>query len=691
MIRWNRLKTIVLLSGLSSSLGCGRDAVSTADAQHRTAAKSALSSLGARRVTSRPRRTLSPNVPPDFQKAVAPLLDRYCMECHDRAAARGGVVLEAMKGSKAQDDRPLWERVADALRSGDMPPDGEPAPTAGELETLNSWLDVVLVDQDQSRRPAAPRRLNRAEYNNTIRDLVGLDLRPADEFPNDDLGHGFDNNGDVLTTSPILFDMLMDAADEVTSRAFATPEIRTRIMNPEPDRVPRDFRQYTPPVRAFREKDRAIPRLPVEDPELIRAQRIYDILRAFADRAFRRPATHAELMKLLGIVDSAEKDGDPLEAAIQTALRAILVSPHFLFRFEPPRDARQSAASAETDVDDFALASRLSYFLWSSMPDDELLALAAQRELRDPATLEKQVRRMLADPNSRALDENFGDQWLQTRALKTISPDARRFPNFDEALRAAMISETRLFFASIHQEDRSVLDFLEGDYTFLNGRLARHYGVAGVDGAAFRRVSLAGTERGGVLTQAGILAITSHATRTSPVKRGRWILENILGSSPAPPPSGVEALDETGAGGSHVTLRARMERHARAPACAGCHRRMDPLGFGLENFDAIGGWRTEDDGRPIEAAGALPGRRAFHGPAQLRATFAARREVFARCLAEKMATYAVGRGIERADRRDVDEIVRRLRQNQYRFSALVLAIVESAPFQESPSEGVQHP
>ncbi len=412
--------------------------------------------------------------------------------------------------------------------------------------------------------------------------------------------------------------MLLDAADAVNSRAFASPEIRARLMNPAADRVPRRFRSIRRRC-AFREKDRAIPRIAVEDPELKRSQRIYDILRAFADRAFRRPATHEELMRLLVVVDSAEEDGEPLESAIQTALRGILASPHFLFRIEPRSSSTRPGADAELEIDDFALAARLSYYHWSSMPDDELLALASQGSLRDGRTREDQVRRMLADPKSRALDENFGDQWLQTRALNAITPDPARFPNFDEALRASMIAETRLFFRSIHREDRSVLDFIEGNYTFLNGRLARHYGFSGVNGEGFRRISLEGGARGGVLTQASVLAATSHSSGTSPVKRGRWILENILGASPAPPPSGVEALKETNSGGSPATLRERMERHAGDPACAGCHCRMDPLGFGLENFDAVGRWRTEDDGRPINAAGRLPGGRAFQGPAELRA------------------------------------------------------------------------
>jgi hypothetical protein len=315
------------------------------------------------------------------------------------------------------------------------------------------------------------------------------------------------------------------------------------------------------------------------------------------------------------------------------------------------------------------------------MPDEELLRLAAQGALRRGDNLQRQVKRMLGDRRSHALAEGFGGQWLQTRTLNGFTPDPILFPDFDEPLRAAMLKETELFCASIQDEDRSVLEFLDADYTFVNARLARHYGIPGVEGEGFRRVSLAGTPRGGVLTQASVLAVTSNPTRTSPVKRGKWILENILGAPPSPPPSGVEALNEGQAAGPSGTVRERMERHRAEPGCASCHRRMDPLGFGLENFDAVGGWRTHDGGRPVDPSGKLPGGKEFRGPAGLRAVLLSRREAFARCLVEKVLTYALGRGLRRSDRRGVDRIVAELARDGYRFSALVLAVVESEPFQ----------
>jgi Protein of unknown function (DUF1592)/Protein of unknown function (DUF1588)/Protein of unknown function (DUF1587)/Protein of unknown function (DUF1585)/Protein of unknown function (DUF1595) len=651
-------------------------------------------------VTIRPvspsRREAGPGPPPSPARAiptyaadVAPLIDRYCLGCHEEGEARGGVVLEIPRGRSPGDGgRSLWLRVADALRSGVMPPEGEPRPGPAELETINAWLDVEVFPDERGPGRATLRRLNRAEYDNTVRDLIGLDLRPADEFPSDDVGYGFDNIGDVLSTSPILVERYLDAAERVVDAAFRSPEARRRIMAPPADSVPRAFRRFKPPVRSYPDKRVFVRRSAVaKDPELERQQRIYDILRAFADRAFRRPATHDELSRLLGVVLAAEKDGEDSESAVRLALRAVLASPHFLFHAESAREAVDGPGSPPPPDDDFALAARLSYFLWSSLPDEELSRLASGAALRHEETLRTQAGRMLRDRRSRSLAENFGGQWLQTRQLKDLAPDPALFPDFDEPLRGAMRRETELFFASVLEEDRSVLDFLDADYTFVNERLARHYGIAGVRGESFRRVSLAGTPRGGVLTQASVLTLTSNPTRTSPVRRGRWILETLLGTPPPPPPSGVEGLVEGSGAAAPATLRERMERHRAEPGCASCHRRMDPLGFGLENFDAVGAWRANEGGRPIDPSGRLPGGEPFDGPSGLRALLASRREAFSRCLAEKMLTYALGRGLRRSDRRAVDRIVAGLARDGSRFSALVLAVVESEPFRASDGKG----
>jgi Protein of unknown function (DUF1592)/Protein of unknown function (DUF1588)/Protein of unknown function (DUF1587)/Protein of unknown function (DUF1585)/Protein of unknown function (DUF1595) len=621
-----------------------------------------------------------PRAVPIYSKDIAPLLDRYCLHCHDNATAQGRIVLDVFgDGPPDPKHRSLLLRVADNLRTQNMPPEGEPRPNGEELEAINSWLDIALRADNSGAGRVAIRRLNRAEYNNTMRDLIGLDLHPADEFPSDDVGYGFDNIGEVLSTSPVLLEMYLAAAEKVIGEAFRSPDVRERLMNPPVDTVPRAFRKYKPPVRSPREDKtfRAVPAAP--DPELARQQHIYDILLAFCDRAFRRPATHEEITRLLSIVLSAEKDGEQSDSALQLAMRAVLVSPHFLF-LQNHTAHDPVSTSDPVPIDDFELASRISYFLWSSMPDELLLRVAAQGSLHRRENLRLHVKRMLRDHKARALAENFASQWLQTRKLKEFAPDPVLFPDFDESLRAAMLTETELFFESIRDKDRGVLEFLDADYTFVNERLARHYGIDGIAGDWFRRVSLAGTPRGGVLTQASVLAATSNPNRTSPVKRGKWILENILSAPPSPPPSGVEALKEGKELGHSGTLRQRMERHRTDPACATCHRRMDPLGFGLENFNAIGGWRTTEEKQSIDSSGRLPGGLVFHGPAELKTALLVRRDAFVSCLAEKMLTYALGRGLDRADRRAVDQIVATLARNEYRFSALILAVAESESF-----------
>lgn len=623
---------------------------------------------------------------PDHAREVAPLLEEFCLSCHSGPDAEAGVDLEVLAGA---DQSPgfdsLLVRVAGVLRSESMPPEDEPRPDVSQRETLEAWLDdaVGAGNRALSRGRPTIRRLNRSEYNNTIRDLLGLDLHLAGDFPADDVGYGFDNIADVLATTSLHVELELAAAETAIDAAYRDAESWGRITSPPADSVPLAFRRYALPTRDATGGKPLRSARPAVDPELVRQQRIYDILRAFADRAFRRPATHDELSRLLAVALSAERDGETPDSALRLALVAVLSSPHFFFRLERWREPGSSTSG------DFGLASRLSYFLWGSMPDDELFGLAAHDELRRPEVLRSQALRMLADPRGRSLAVRFADQWLQIRRLAEWTPDARLFPGFDESLRAAMFRETQLFCQSIQEEDQSIIAFLNADYTFLNERLARHYGVAGINGEEFRRVSLAGTPRAGILTQASVLAVTSNPTRTSPVQRGKWILENILGTPPAPPPSGALALAEAASTASPApsTLRERIERHRTDPNCAACHRRMDPLGFALENFDATGAWRTVDDGCPVDASGQLPAGRAFQGPDGLRAQLLARRNAFARCLTEKMLTFALGRGLDRSDRRHVDHIVTRLARADDRFRALVLAVVESDPFRETAIEG----
>ncbi len=447
----------------------------------------------------------------------------------------------------------------------------------------------------------------------------------------------------------MLLEKYLATAEQIVDKAFQSPEIKKKLLNP--------------PL----------------DPKFSKEKGARAVLRYFTDHAYRRPATDTELKRLQRLVDGAQKNGDTYEKGLQLALEAVLVSPHFLFRIEMgPEDEKPDAFYPLTD---WELATRLSYFLWSSMPDDELFTLCRERTLRKDGNLEKQVQRMLKDPKSAALVDNFFDQWLQIRGLKTFTPNPEQFPTFNEELRAAMQKETELFCEHIVKDDRSVLEFLDANYTFVNESLARHYGIDGVKGNDFREVVFKDNSRGGVLTQASILAITSNPTRTSPVKRGKWILENILGTPPPPPPPGVPELKEDKAALSG-TLRQRMEQHRADPNCATCHQRMDPLGFGFENFDAIGAWRTKEGTSDIDSSGVLPGGQKFNGPAELRSILKKRESAFTHCLTEKLLTYALGRGMERYDKCTVDEVARSVAKEDYKFSSLVVEIVRSEAFQK---------
>ena len=402
------------------------------------------------------------------------------------------------------------------------------------------------------------------------------------------------------------------------------------------------------------------------------------ILTTLLRRAYRRPLTDSDLETPLSFYQRRRNSNGSFEAGIESALLFILASPEFLFRFES--DPTDLAAGASYRIGDVALASRLSFFLWSSLPDDELLNLAAQGKLHEHAVLERQVKRMLADPRADALVDNFAEQWLFLRNLKTSSPDPQIFPDFDDNLRQAMREETKLFFQSVVREDRSVMDLLNADYTFVNERLARHYGIPNVYGSQFRRVALTSDDRRGLLGQGSILTVTSYPNRTSPVQRGKWILTNLLGIPPTPPPPNVPALKENG-DGKPLSLRARMEQHRADAVCAGCHKVMDPIGFALENFDAVGQWRTSDDGSPIDPSGTLYNGSKIAGPVALRNMLASRPEVFVGVMTEKLLTYALGRGVQYQDMPAVRAIVRNAGAHDFRFSSLVLGAVESVPFE----------
>lgn len=793
-----------------------------------------------------------------FAKSIQPFLAEHCYACHNAKQQSGGLNLQLYKTAVSViENRELWERVVRKLRTGQMPPKGMTRPEQTALEMVTGWIEQQFERADQLAKPdpgrVTARRLNRAEYNNTVRDLLGVDIEPANDFPQDDSAHGFDNIADALSLSPTLMEKYMAAAEKISRLAVFGPELKPLTFRIEPTRPRRmELNPVTieqPPFYtmfnydttgishpgsyhlthrfpatgeyAFRVRaDGARPqgsepqhlnlyldgkiaqtfevpykvtetneRLPVfmevrlkvpagqhqliaafpnlfeglppaiegpnpskrpqpppPDPEKVfpplsadatpeqiagrkaaierfrlrkpqfggfaiaefeivgpydyvkglapeTAQKLYTcghingrhdagcarrIISDLSHRAFRRPLERGEADGLVAIVTKAQQRGRSFEQALALAVQAILVSPDFLFRIEKDRNLQDSTAAYQ--ISQHELASRLSYFLWSSMPDDELLRAADNGLLRKPEVLTMQVRRMLKSEKVQALVENFAGQWLEIRRLESVQPDRDRFPDFDDYLRTSMLKETELFFQNIIEEDRSILDFVTGKYSFLNERLARHYGIKGVNGAQFRKVDLSGSGRVGILTQASVLTVSSYGNRTSPVLRGKWILENLLNAPPPPPPANVPALDES-AIGTTGTLRQQMEQHRKNPVCASCHAQMDPLGFSLENYDAVGAWRTQDGKFPIDASGSLPDGRNLKGAEDLINILKTERRAFAEGLTEKLLTYALGRGIESRDRATVKKITANTAAREYRFSSLVLEIVRSLPFQ----------
>ena len=751
-----------------------------------------------------------------FEGAVVPFLETHCVSCHGEQMQMADLRLDQLSEEAEAVRHPqVWDDVVRMARAGKMPPPGSTAPSAEEVEAVASWVESRQAAMEPYRavQPGrvTARRLNRAEYNNTVRDLLLVDLRPADGFPVDDSGYGFDNIGDVLSMSPLLMEMYLDAAGKLARAAIwerprAAEPTRFRIQavrdadNPAAigrvapyaadgairlrhefpatgfyrfalgavDRRQRSEdngrylegieppppllmtmtidgdRMATKAVEAGQYFDRServthritagkrdiwlgfidfegkpmdpnagfgtrkvwvdylevngpfdaepIP-LPASHRRIVACRPVGEepwrpcaerIVRTLARRAFRRPPTEHEVHRFMRLAEASMRGGNSFEGTVRTVLQAVLVSPEFLFRIE--RGADGPASQGEQAIGSFELATRMSYFLWSSMPDDELLEAAAAGLAGSPDAIAAQVRRMLADPKSSALVENFAGQWLQLRNLAQAQPDSDRFPDFDEPLRDAMRKETELFFESILREDRSVLEFLDSDFSYLNGRLAAHYGIPGVAGDSFRRVELPNRDRGGLLGQASVLTVSSYPTRTSPVLRGLWVLENILGQSPPPPPPGVPEL-EVREGKISGTLREQLEEHRANEGCMSCHLVMDAIGFGLENYDAVGRWRTTDSGLPVDSSGTLPGGHSFDAPDQLRRILLdTEAESFARTLAKKLLTYALGRGVDRRDNPAINEILARLAESDYRFSALVQGIINSKPFRVRASE-----
>jgi hypothetical protein len=819
---------------------------------------------GAPQPPSAARRPSAASLPQGFETQVKPFLAENCYACHGNEKQKNGLNFEAIESAATSlvDDRDRWDEVVRKLRGREMPPEEEPQPPEHQRQAVAAWLERELDRLDRIAPPnpgrVTARRLNRTEYNNTVRELLGVDIRPADDFPQDDSGYGFDNIADVLSLSPVLMEKYVSAADRVARRAmFGPPVLKptlTRLRSEgrrvrearafpgqydvtglslpnafhaiyrvpvdgeyllrvalgglrpkgsepitlslwvdereilsaphDPERaatfaddrqdfggqttefrvkleagdrriavaIPHIFeglperydgpnpskrpipppREFTPPPGApperiallrkrFDEAQAEVAKIPMNGvrvasvdiggpyayttgPSAESLEKIYTcghlngghepmcaarIMTDLARRAFRRPVALREVRKYVDLVHMAEAEESSFAEGLVVGIQALLVSPDFLFRIE--RDRPGTGAASSHLITQHELATRLSYFLWASMPDDELRRAADRGTLRTAKGLEAQVRRMLRDPKSHALAEHFGGQWLQFRALESITRDRERFPDFEDYLRISMRRETELFVEHIIREDRRILDFIDGRYSFLNERLARHYGIPNVSGPEFRRVDLTDSPRGGVLTQGSVLTVSSYATRTSPVLRGKWILENLLDAPPPEPPPDVPNLDEA-AIGSAASMREQLEAHRKNPTCASCHRRMDPLGFGLENFDAVGAWRTLDGKFPIDASGALPDGRTFDGPDELRSILRKDHRAFAQALTAKLLTYALGRGLESYDKRTVRGIANRMPDHEYRFSGLVLEIVNSLPFKSrKPAPADQGP
>ena len=737
----------------------------------------------------------------DYDKEVKPFFAKYCNGCHSVDALEAGVRTDHSQVEDVFiDDRENWLKVYDMLRFKAMPPEEAEQPGDAERDLVAIWLDDNLnsVDCDKVKDPGSVtiRRLNRLEYNNTIRDLFGIQFRPADDFPSDDVGEGFDNIGDVLTLSPLLMEKYLNAAEQVAEQVIYAPndenqaetlialdqfnvnrsgtlvdgglrfssngdatasfevpfngkyilrfvvgadqagsELAKMVLQVDQrtqqlmsisarTRTPRDYEFkmqltagkhtvrigfindfYNPRATDPNQRDRNLSFFSVKlvGPEVVpqdalsRLQRevlavkvgegaeataaAARILTPIISRVFRRDVDPAHVLAYSNFVNLAMGQGESFARGMQVSLSSILVSPRFLFRVEGNRGSQDGVR----DIDPYELASRLSYFLWSSTPDDRLLSLAFSGDLAKHRVLESEIERMLIDPKASGLVEGFASQWLNLRNLDEVTP-APKF-DFSDSLRESMKTETSMFFEEVMRRNRSITDFLDGKFTFVNEELAEHYDLPNVSGPEFRLVSLVNTPRYGVLTQGSILTLTSQPNRTSPVIRGKWIMENILGTRPPDPPEDVPEIDEKKAESGESSFRKQLEIHRESPICASCHNHMDPLGFGFENYDAIGRFRVKDGEFDVDPAGILPTGEKFEGTEQLVAILRSREREFARVLTTRMLTFALGRGLRYYDRCAIDKILVELERDKFRFHSLVKQVVFSDPFLKRRIDG----
>lgn len=590
----------------------------------------------------------APSAPVGFDAEVRPFLAEHCMSCHGPTKPKGGLNLSKFSGDGALlADPRLWRSVAVKVAEGEMPPPERPAvPAAARKRFADRLLkgleaaDFALLPKDPGRKPI--QRLTREEYNNTVRDLLGVTSRPADSFPNDaGGGKGFDNNAGTLTMPPLLLERYYDAAGQVLAAA-------------DGKRLPK-----------------AVP-----DPKIPGKMNPRPAIEEFGARAFRRPPEKPVVDRWVPLYERWVKAGKSSDDALRLVYRGMLSSPLFLYKTETDRPSREPWL-----VDDYEMASRLSYLLWSSMPDDVLFQLARERKLQDPAAVEEQARRMIADPRFRSMAESFATQWLQLRPLESgAGPDPGRYPAFTATLRDAMIDEAVEYFRALIVEDRSLLELIDSDYAYVNDELAKHYGIGGGGGRELRRTNLSDRRRGGVLGFGAVLAATSHPLRTSPVRRGKWVLEVLLGSPPSPPPPNIPSLPAEENAKQELSLRRQLEKHREQPACAACHARIDPVGFSLENFDPTGRWRDESSAGKLDTLGVLPTGEQVRSPLELKAVLSARKDEFVRNLTELMLSYALGRELQPPDQASVRQIVSASAAGGYRARAWLIEIVKSYPF-----------
>ncbi len=590
---------------------------------------------------------------------VQGVLNNHCLVCHQGESAQAGFDLTRYPTAASIRESPTkWLSVLARVRDHEMPPPGVPAPSPEDRDGLVNWVNSTLLDAACSDGltpgPATIRRLNRSEYSATVRDLLNIHFNAAHELPADGAGgEGFDNAAETLFLSPMHAEKYLEAAKEALSYGASDPRARKSFLIAEPgDGV-------TPEQAARR------------------------ILEDFLPRAFRRPVREGEVDRYLDLFHKAAKSAQSFDEQILFALQGVLISPHFLFLIE-----ELNPSPEPQPLNDYELASRLSYFLWGTMPDEDLFCLAETGLLKDPMTLRGQVRRMLRDRKAFEFAERFVEQWLGTRELgRDIQPDAELFPEYyDAEVQSAIRYEPILFFQNILAENQSLLTLIDSDYTILNEKLERHYGMnLGKLGQLPKPTCLpAGSDRGGLLSMAAVLAVSSYPQRTSPVLRGKWVLENLLGTPPPPPPPNVPELEDVHEGEAPKTLRERLTMHRANPVCASCHSRIDPIGFGLENYDVLGRWRSEDAGKPIDSRGQLPDGTMFEGPRELKSVLFKRKGVFLRNLISKMLGYALGRGLTMEDRCTVESVASKVEANGYSAHTMVIEIVNSVPFRYQP-------